>query len=55
MGHFYQLIYKDTQYIGVGIAYAPTENAQVYIVARYLAGSSSSNIKEIPKPVNGKY
>ena len=55
MGHFYQLVYPYTEYVGVGVAYDETKkDGKAYIVARYLAGSSSSNIKETPKPVNSK-
>ena len=54
MGHFYQLVYPYTQYVGVGIAYASKKKAKAFIVARYLAGSLSQNVKETPKPVNCK-
>ncbi|XP_066927047.1 uncharacterized protein [Clytia hemisphaerica] len=50
IGHFYQLVYKDTKYFGVGIACA--ENVEEsFIVARYLEGSQSSKIAETPEPL----
>ena len=54
MGHFYQLVYPYTQHLGVGIAYGAAKDSSTYIVARYLDGSSSSNINETPKPINSK-
>ena len=51
-GHFLQLVWPDTKYVGVGISYALEAN-KAFTVARYDDGPSSQEVNEkevtIPK------
>ena len=49
-GHFMQIVWPSTRYIGMGIAFS--EEDKTYIVAQYLQGvNGAPNV--IPKPISG--